>query len=177
MANISDVSGNIKKIRTGYRKLLALGEGAVADEFILTIEGYNDLRYLCQSFQIPPLIRENIESYGPHGVQFNQQGRYKNAQDIPISFKEVISGKAYKVLREWVKNKKYLTVKLALTGESYPTSNENNSWLLEDCWIEIEGVDLSVEDGTSLVKPTGTLHANWISHLDDDQNVTLSMEG
>lgn len=106
MANISDVFGNIQKIRHGYRKLVSLGEGAVSDEFILTIEGYPDLRYLCQTTQIPPMIRENIESYGPHGVQFNQQGRFKNAQDIPISFKEVISGKAYKVLRDWIKNKK-----------------------------------------------------------------------
>lgn len=177
MANISGVFGNIPKIRTGYRKLLSLGEGAVADEYILTIEGYDDLRYLCQTFQIPPMIRENIESFGPHGVQFNQMGRFKNAQDIPISFKEVISGKAYQVLREWVKEKKYLTVKLGLTGESYPTSTPYNSWLLEDCWIELEGVDLSVEDGATLVKPTGTLHANWISHFDDDQNVSLTMEG
>lgn len=70
-----------------------------------------------------------------------------------------------------------MTVKLALAGESYPTSNANNSWLLEDCWIELEGVDLSYEDGASLVRPSGTLHANWISHFDDDQNVSLSLEG
>lgn len=33
MANISDVGGNIPKIRAGYRRLLALGEGVASDEF------------------------------------------------------------------------------------------------------------------------------------------------
>lgn len=177
MGNISDVAGNIKKIRQGYRKLLALGEGVAADEFILTVEGYADLRYLIQSTQFPALIRETIESYGPQGVQFNQQGRYKNAQDVPITFKEVIKGTAYKALRDWVKNKKYLEVKIGLAGESFPTSNANTTVTLEDCWIELEGVDLSVEDGGTLVRPSGTLHANWISWLDDDQEGNLSLDG
>ena len=177
MANITGVAGNIPKIRHSYRKTASYGEGAVSDEWILTIEEYPDLRYLVQNFQIPPAIRENIESYGPQGTQFNQMGRFKNAQDIPITFKEVISGLAYQAIRDWIKNKKYLSVKLALAGESYPTSNANNSWLLEDCWIELEGVDLSYEDGASLVCPSGTLHANWISQFDDDQNVSLSLEG
>lgn len=177
MANISDVAGNVKKIRHGYRRLLALGEGVAADEFILTIEGYADLRYLVQSSQLPPMIRETIESYGPQGVQFNQQGRFKNAQDIPIAFKEVIKGTAYKALRDWVRNKKYLEVKIGLAGESFPSSNINTTVTLEDCWIELEGADLSVEDGATLVRPTGTLHANWISWLDNDQRGGLALDG
>ena len=116
----------------------------------MTIEGYPNLRYLCQSTQLPALMRENIESYGPQGVQFNQQGRYKNAQDVPITFKEVISGESYKAVRDWVKNKKYLTVKIGLAGESFPTSNKNTTVVLEDCWLELEGADLSVEDGASV---------------------------
>lgn len=177
MANITGVVGNIPKIRHSYRKTASYGETAVSDEWILTIEEYPDLRYLLQNFQIPPVIREAVETYGPQGTKFVQQGRYNNSQDIPITFKEVITGLAYKAIREWVKEKKYLTVKLALAGESYPTSVESNSWLLEDCWIELEGVDLSYEDGASIVRPSGTLHANWISHLDNDQNVSLSLEG
>lgn len=176
MANITGVKGAIPEIRAGYRKLLALGEGVVSDEFIMTFEDVTDIRYLVQTTQMPALQREVIESYGPHGVQFNQQGRYKNAQDIPISFKEVISGKIYEFVRDWVQNKKYLAVKLALTGESYTSSIPSNSLLLEDCWLELEGVDLSVEDGGTLMRPSGTLHANWLSFLDEDQSVTLSME-
>lgn len=177
MANISGVMGNISKIRHGYRKLLALGEGVVSDEFIMTIEGNTDIRYLVQSTQLPALVRETVESYGPFGVQFNQTGRYKNAQDVPISFKEVITGKAYEFLRELVREKKYVEIRLALSGESFPTSVPSNSIVMEDCWIELEGVDLSVEDGTALVRPAGTIHANWVSWCDTDRNESLSMEG
>ena len=156
MANIIGSQGNIQKIRTGYRKVLALGEGVASDEFRMTFEGYSDISYLVQSTQLPALAREPIESFGPNGVQFVQQGRYKNAQEVPISFKEVITGK------------------LALVGESFPTSNNNTSLVFEDCWIELEGVDLSVEDAT-LVRPSGTIHANWISYCDTDQYPTLSI--
>ena len=116
---------------------------------------------------MPALAREPIESFGPNGVQFVQQGRYKNAQEVPISFKEVITGKIYEFLRAQLRGKKYYTVKLALVGESFPTSNNNTS-------LELEGVDLSVEDAT-LVRPSGTIHANWISYCDTDQYPTLSI--
>lgn len=176
MANITDTIGNVRKTRHAYRKLLGLGEGAVADEFIMTFEGNQDLRYLVQVTQLPAMGREPIESYGPFGVQFVQAGRYKNAVEVPITFKEVISGKAYEFLREKLKEKKYFEVNLALAGESYPSSVPANSLKLEDCWVELEGVDLSVEDNT-LIRPAGTIHANWVSWLDDDANVSLSMEG
>ena len=174
MANIIGSQGNIQKIRTGYRKVLALGEGVASEEFRMTFEGYSDISYLVQSTQLPALAREPIESFGPNGVQFVQQGRYKNAQEVPISFKEVITGKIYEFLRAQLRGKKYYTVKLALVGESFPTSNNNTSLVFEDCWIELEGVDLSVEDAT-LVRPSGTIHANWISYCDTDQYPTLSI--
>lgn len=178
MANIEGVTGNIPKVRHTYKKVLSYGEGVVSDEFIMVIEEYPDLRYLIQSTQIPALMRENVESYGPFGVQFNQQGRYKNAQDVPIAFKEVIAGHSYKAIRDWVKNKRYLTVRLGLAGESYPNSPGPLTWVFEDCWLELEGADLSVEDGASLVRPSGTLHINWVSHLDEDGSKNyLSMEG
>lgn len=180
MPNISEVKGNVGLYKEGYKKFLSLGEGVSSDEFVMTIEGYENLRWLIQTTQIPPMVRENIESYGPHGVQFNQQGRFKNAQDVPFSVREVVSGEAYKALREIVKEKKYVKITLGLTGESMPTSNEDLTWVLEDCWIELEGVDLSVEDGATLIKPTGTIHANWISHFDDDvagANVSMGTGG
>ena len=174
MANISDVQGNISWIKSSYKQLLGPGEGVVGDEFIMTFEGNANVRYLVQTSQMPPLGRENIESYGPQGVQFRQQGRYKNAQDIPISFKETIHGYAYEFLRDLVKNKKYITVNLQLAGESYTGGNTSGTLRLEDCWIEIDGADLSVEDGTSLVRPSGTLHANWVSWCDDDTSTIIN---
>lgn len=176
MANISDVRGNIEKCKHNYKKMLGLGEGVASDEFIMTFEGNSDLRFLVQSTQLPALMREMIESFGPFGVMFNQQGRFKNAQDVPITIKETVKGHAYKFLRDLVKNKKYITIKLTLAGESFADGNEYNGVIMEDCWIELEGVDLSVEDGASLVRPSGTIHANWCSWCDDDSaSVGLSM--
>ena len=161
MPNISNVVGNLSLAKTVYSKLLGYGEGATGDDFEMTISEYPDLAFLCQTTQLPAMARENIESYGPHGVKFNQQGRYINAQDVPVSFKEVITGKSYEALRECVKEKKYLDVEIRLKSESNESGAESTTVLLEDCWLELEGVDLSVEDAT-IVKPTGTIHANWV---------------
>lgn len=163
MANISNVKENLKKAKTFYKKFLGLDEGVVQDEFEMTIEGYSDIRYLVQNVQIPELKRENAEGNGPWGVMFKQQTRYDNAVDVTVTFKETIKGIAYKALRDWVINKKYLTVKLALTGESFSEGIDELAVTLEDCWIEIDGVDLAVDSATELVKPSGTIHANWVN--------------
>lgn len=171
MANIANVAGNIPNVNKSYKKLLALGEGAKSDDFRMTIEGYSDLEFLVQATQLPELKREMIESYGPHGVKFNQQGKFLNAGDITITFKEVIDGNAYRALREIVKDKKYVEVRLQLMGESESTFG--TACVMSDCWFEIDALDLSVEDGTTLVKPAGTIHYNWVSWLDDGEPETM----
>ena len=169
MANISGVTGNIDLIKKSYKKFVSLGEGATGEDFRMTVESFPNLEFLAQNVQLPPLGREPVEGFGPHGVQFTQQGRFRNIAEVPITLKEVRSGEAYKAIRQWVKEKKYLTVTLALLGEGETESNEHNTVVLEDCWLELEGVDLSVEDAT-LVKPSGTLHTNWLSYLDDESH-------
>lgn len=175
MSYISNVQQNIPLVKNSYKNLVSLGEGAKGDDFRMVIEGYPNLEYLVQASQLPPLKREMIESKGPHGVMFNQQGNFMNAQDITITFKEVISGLALEALRDWVKEKKYLQVNLALVSESQPDSNSANSVVLEDAWIEIDAVDLSVDDTTTLIKPTGTIHGNWVTWADEEQE-TLPWE-
>ncbi len=167
MANIANVAHSIPLVKRSYQKLLSFGEGATSDDFRLTVDLYPNLEYLVQTTQLPALSREPIESFGPHGVQFVQMGRYKNAQEVPISFKEVISGKIYEAIRDWVLNKRYVTVTLGLISESDPQSNAFNTVVMYDTWIELEGADLSVEDAT-LIKPTGNLHANWLDYLDEN---------
>ena len=175
MSNISNVTQNVPLLKSSYQNLLAQGEGAKADDFRMVFEGSSGIEFLVQASQLPAMKREVIESRGPHGVQFVQQGVFLNAVEVPITFKEVIEGVALNFLIDWVKNKRYLTVTLALISESLPESNVDNTVVLEDCWIEMDGVDLSVDDGTSLVKPAGTLHANWVNYLDDEKE-TLPWE-
>lgn len=175
MPNISNVQQNVPLVKNSYKNLVSMGEGAKGDDFRMTIENYPDLEYLVQATQLPALKREMVESKGPHGVMFQQQGNFINAQDITITFKEVVSGAALEALREWVTEKSYLTVTLALISESQPESSYANSVVLEDAWIEIDAVDLSVDDTTTLVKPSGTIHGNWVTWADEEQE-TLSWE-
>jgi hypothetical protein len=175
MANVSNVNQSIPLVKQSYKNLVSLGEGAKGDDFRMVIDEYPDLEFLVQATQLPALKRELIESKGPHGVMFNQQGNFMNAQDITVTYKEVISGKTLEALRDWVKNKKYLQVNLSLVSESQPEATAANSVVLEDAWIEIDAVDLSVDDTTVLVKPTGTIHGNWVTWADEEQE-TLAWE-
>ena len=163
MAKITGAQGNTGLFQESYNTHVAKGEGLIGTDFILEIEGYEDNSTLVQAFQLPPMMREMIESYGPMGVRFLQQGNYNNAAEIPITFKEVIKGDIYQMVRDWVVEKKYLKCKLKATPESQNgEGSAPHSFVMHDCWLNIEGVDLSVEDRAALVKPAGTLHANYI---------------
>lgn len=168
MANITGVVARVPLIKKTYKKFVALGEKATGDDFRMVIEGYPDLEYLVQGVQYPPIGREPVETFGPHGVQFVQQGRPRNIVESPITFVETLSGAAYAALRDWVINKRYLEVHLSAVAES-EDGNKHNSFILYDSWVEVEGYDLSVEDAT-IVKPTGTLHGNWNSGFDTDDH-------
>lgn len=172
---VSNVNANIPLVKNSYKKLVSLGEGVKGDDFRMTFDGYADLEFLVQSTQLPELKREMIESRGPHGVMFNQQGNFKNAGDLTITFKEVVTGKAYEALVEIARNKTYLKITLALISESQPESSQYTTAVLEDAWIELDAVDLSVDDTTTLVKPSGTIHYNWVDWL-DEEGETLSWE-
>lgn len=163
MAKITGAVGNVGLFKESYNTHVAKGEGLIGTDFELEVEGYEDNTTLVQAVQMPPIMRELIESFGPMGVRVLQQGNYNNAAEIPITFKEVIKGDVYKMVREWVMQKKYLKCKLKATPESQNgEGSAPHAFVLIDCWLNLEGVDLSVEDRAALVKPAGTLHANFI---------------
>ncbi|MFA5618462.1 MAG: hypothetical protein WDK95_16740 [Syntrophorhabdaceae bacterium] len=154
--------------KTSLNKFVALGEKATSDDFRLHIDAYPELEYLVQAAQMPALKREMVEIVGPNGVQVQQQGKLINAGELPITFIETIDGKLLAALRQWVTQKEYHTVTLALISEGENVSNENTTIVLEGCWLESEPIELSVDDNTAL-KPTGTLHYNWHSGYDEGQ--------
>jgi len=163
MAKITGASGNTELFQKSYNTHVAKGEGLIGTDFLLEIEGFEDNATLIQAAQLPPLMREMIESYGPMGVRVLQQGNYNNAAEIPITFKEVIKGDVYKMVRDWVVNKRYLRCRLKATPESMNGKGASaHNFTMHDCWLSLDGVDLSVEDRAALVKPAGTLYANYI---------------
>ncbi len=161
MSNISGVQGNTSLFKQTYKKMLSLGEAALGADFTMTVEGYPDLQYLIQAFGIPAMKREPVEIFGPHGVKFVQQGKYEGSVEIPVTFKEAVAGNAFQAIKSWIKNKQYLEVTLTLTSESNPIGNDAHNWIIEDAWLELDNVDLSVEDGAVPLKPSGTLHGTY----------------
>jgi len=169
MGSISGVQANIPIIKRSYKKLVALGEKATGSEYVMEVEGYPDLTFLVSSVSLPGMQREVVETFGPHGVKVQQQGKYMNSQDVPITFDEVITGRSLAALRDWMTNKRYLRVTLGLVSESLTESDPNTTVVMEDCWIEIDATELGNENSTTVVKPTGTLHANWVDWFNENQ--------
>ncbi len=155
--------------RRSLNKFVAIGEKATSDDFEMRVQEFPDMRFLVQAAQMPPIKREMVEIVGPHGIQVQQQGKLINAGEIPITFIETVHGDVLQMLKRWVRQKMYLTVILSLTSEGSPFGTPNTSVTLEGCWLESEGIELSVDDNTPL-KPTGTLHYNWPSWYTDDSD-------
>ncbi len=148
--------------------LQAIGEAARAQDFLMTVYGIDGtttttitdpLTYLIQAATTPAIKREVVETVGPFGVRSIQQGRFMNEIEMAITFKEVVIGIAYTALKAWIKDKNYLTVSIELKSESNP-STAYTYWDIVDCWIELDGADLSVEDAVPL-KLSGTLHGSY----------------
>lgn len=161
---------NVPLRKRSLNKFVALGEKATADDFVMKIYEFPDLEFLIQAAQMPPIKREMVEIVGPHGIQVQQQGKIINAGELPITFIETIYGHALAVVKEWVRDKLYLTITLGLVSEGEPISGPNTSVTLEGCWLESEAIELSVDDNAPL-KPTGTLHYNWAGWYDDGEAV------
>ena len=181
------IPGNISLIRKSYKNNIAMGPAVNASAFRMIIHEYPKLEFLVQTTQIPELKREIIEAKGPLGVSFVSYGKPLNSGHITISFKEVISGACYKAIRDAVVNGKELSITLSLIPEentlsvgsgpidlalSVPANNVD----LTGCLIELDTVDLSVDEGSTMVKPNGTIHYSWLSWYDDDATKSIGLD-
>ena len=163
--SIPGARGNISLLKKAYNEHVAMGEAAVASNFELIIKGHENLKTLVQAAQIPAFGREEIEVYAPLGVQFYQQGSYNNAGEMTITFKEVITGQVLQAIRDSVAKKEYLTLELRMVDESLPNGVAPLKFKLEHCFIKLDAVDLSTDDRTTVVKPSGTVRYNWAELL------------
>jgi hypothetical protein len=167
MTTISNVVANIDLLRTSFDNAVALGESARAQDFSMKVVEYSDLTWLIQALTIPSIKREVVETVGPFGVRWIQQGRFINEIEMAITFKDVVNGIALQALQNWSENKRYLTVAIALKSESEGEATDKDIayWEISDCWLELDGADLSVEDAVPL-KLSGTLHGSYFPNED-----------
>lgn len=157
MGTIVGVEPSMNLLRTSYSNMGVLGEAARAQDFTLTFESNASITFLVQAATVPSIKREVVETVGPFGVRSIQQGRFMNEIEMAITFKENVTGYAFKFLMDWTTNKKYLLVTVKMVSES---KEDGLSWDITDCWIELDGVDLSVEDAVPM-KLSGTLHGSF----------------
>jgi hypothetical protein len=167
-STITNTVGNISLLQTSYStSIQKIGEVARAQDFLLTFPGDDTsvIQYLVQSATTPAIKREVVETVGPFGVRSIQQGRFINEIEMAITFKETVTGAGFVFLQTWARDKLYQIVTVSMISESTgdsataPTSKAP-SWTITECWIELDGADLSVEDAVPL-KLSGTLHGSF----------------
>ena len=154
-------SGHIDVLKKSFQSRIALGNPAISAEFKLTIPEYPDLSVLATNISVPALKRAVVETFAGMGVKFIAQGGFDNAYESPVTFQEVEAGNLYKALKDWVGNKKYLDITVALVSEEHPDGIPDHTFVINECWLEMDPAELSVEDVTMAVKPAGTLHGSY----------------
>lgn len=154
-------TGNMPMVRRATSGFMAAGHKAVASDFYFTIKGVENLRVLVQSTQVPEIRRKLVETKGPLGVGVPQQGGPKKDGELTITFAENVTGDVYRELRRLSDTKTYFECRLALVCEEKPGSVAPLIYDFDGAWIELDPSDLSVEDDSSTIKPSGTLHYAW----------------
>lgn len=175
MGEIVGVKANVELVKKTIDADLALGERAIGNDFQFICDQYPDLTFLCTGFQIPEMKRQVIEDFGPHGVETRWYGRPLNAPEMTLTVKETLSGKAYQILKEIVREKKYVDITVGLTAESQPTSTEHTTWKMWNCVLSLDATDLSV-DGDEVLKPSVTVNPNNVTPWDAEAPGTVSWE-
>ncbi|MGI3093910.1 hypothetical protein ACRTEP_20980 [Vibrio diabolicus] len=163
MAGFNDAAGNMAFLKSKFNKNIAAGEKSMATEFEMTIEEYPEVAVRVRSTQIPGMGRADVEDFGPMGLGVNQQGPLENKGEIAVTCVETLQGPIIGMLREVVRDKKYLTVKIQMTPESLEgKAPDAHKFRLLHCKLRSDPIDLSTEDTAALVKPAITISYNWV---------------
>jgi len=163
MAGHSNAVGNAAYLKTQYTANKSMGEKLIGSEFKMTIVGEEELSALIRTAQLPERTREDVEDYGPNGMKFNQHGPIRNSGEMPCQCVETITGKMLQFIKDAVNNKSYFDVIVAAASESLGgIAPDALTVTLSDCKIYVDGVDLSYEDVTALVRPNLRIVYNFI---------------
>ncbi|EGQ7810385.1 baseplate protein [Vibrio parahaemolyticus] len=162
MAGHLNTIGNRQFVKAKYKQNLAAGEKLSGAEFEMTFDEYPDISVLIRSTQLAANGTADVEDFGPMGMKFTQHGPYENNGEIAVTAVETITGAALAVIKDIVKEKKYVTVRVRATPESTAgISPDSLDQKYEDCKLRSDVIDLSTEDTAALVKPAMTIIYNW----------------
>lgn len=154
--------GNLALIKNALNAFVAMDHKALSSDFTFVMHGMEELTPLVQVAQVPAQGRDVVELFGQFGVKFNQQGSWQNAGEMPITFLETVHGALMKRLRESGEKKIYFNCTLTLNCEQLPLGVQPLKFTLYNCWIKLDGTDVSTEDINTPIKPAGTLYYSWV---------------
>lgn len=155
--------GDKSFLKQKFNMNMAAGEKLAGHEFEMTIDQYPQVNVLIRSTQFAAMGRSDIEDFGSMGLKFVQHGALENSGEITVTCAETLTGRALAMVRDIIKNKKYIDITIKATPESLsgatPAALKQR---LEYCKLRCDVVDLSTEDQAALVKPSMTIVYNWI---------------
>ncbi|EKQ3696071.1 hypothetical protein QRC94_003776 [Vibrio vulnificus] len=159
---VPNAKGNVDLLRQAHKKNVALGERAVASDFIVRILEYPEISALIRTSQLPEEKRgEPVEDFGQYGQGFRQYGATKRDGDIACQIVEIKRGDVIKTISKIVDNKEYVTIEIVLHGEDI----EEKGYRLEDAMIAADPSDLDVENRTGTVRVPVNFLYNWFERI------------
>lgn len=162
MAGFSNAAGNMGFLKQKFLKNVNAGEKMMGAEFKMTLDEYPEMEYLIRSTQMPAMGRAEVEDFGQNGLKINQQGTVENSGEVAVTFAETISGEGLRIIREIIREKKYVNVNIESTPESTAgVGADSHKFKLEFCKFRTDAIDLSTEDTAAVVKPSLTIGYNW----------------
>lgn len=162
MGLTSNANGNKALVKAQVLAVRAMGERINNAGFIMTFSDNPELTIRVSSTQLGEMKRQMIEGFGPLGITVNQQGTIINSGEITVQIDEYIDMAAARFIFDAVDEKKYfdyITISLVAEDTGFvPLFTQR----MEDVWVSLDALDLSVEDATTTTKWPITLSYNWI---------------
>lgn len=163
MTGFVDSIGNMPYLKAQFLKNVAAGERSSAAEFQLTIDEFPEISVRVRTAQFPAMGRADVEDFGPMGLGITQHGPLENKGEVSLTCIETMTGPVIGMMRDIIRNKKYVTVKIQTTPEStMGVAVDDHKFRLLMCKLRSDAIDLATEDTTAIIKPTITVQYNWV---------------
>ena len=140
---VPNAKGNVDLLRQAHKKNVALGERAVASDFIVRIKEYPEISALVRTAQLPEEKRgEPVEDQGQYGQGFRQYGATKRDGDMAAQIVEIKRGDVLKTIAKIVDTK----IRDYRSGLTWVKTWKRRGYRLEDTMIAADPADLDVEN-------------------------------
>ncbi|WFQ78121.1 hypothetical protein PXH59_00290 (plasmid) [Xenorhabdus sp. SF857] len=159
---VPNAKGNVNLLRQAHKKNVALGERAVASDFLVRIREYPEISALIRTAQLPEEKRgEPVEDQGQYGQGFRQYGATKRDGDMAAQIVEIKRGDVINTIAKIVDNKEYVNIEVVLHSEDM----DERGYVLEDVIIGADPADLDTENRTGTVRIPVTFQYNWFERI------------